>query len=1289
MPDAERNLKLSIEVVLPAGSTKALDRLNKALGAIGIGDGATKGAKSVAVARLAELKREATETAKVVESNAKSEKKAAGEKERWIKSGAELVAREQNRERTRRLSNFNEEQRLRKRAADERKREARDLEMGIARQTKYQFDGANKVYRWEKQAGSERQKRWREESRLMEHGRKQRERAAADAARKQGTQERYQRTGANNVAGMRGRAETDAQRRWREEARINEFNRKRRAQEEARETREYVARSSRRIRLVEQRERAERRASERAARAAERDARRTERTYDRSGRSSGRIMERRQGDFAGRASTWLRGRGMDGAANFASRFSSNLSSRIGPEQGMFGKAIMGAQKFKGVLVGVTAAGMHMYQRISWGMHQLRSAFLALTVAAYGINMVIQPLDMLMQRLGQVATRGVQALAGLGKAALQSAGDMEYMRFRMDAVFGAQGKEHWEWLMGFSVGMPHNIEQLGDAFNTLGVYGVESMVDIRRAMQAVTDSSAALNKVPNDVAMAISLGSKGAPGGSRRLRQMGITTEDIIRAGGSQKRSDTGKLSDHLDPNQAGRNADAILRVMERKFGGIGVKMANTWNQIMNDMMDMWLRFTYALTETPAFKLLVGIMASIRTKFVEMMESGELQKLATRFAGAFLSVKPVLMYMAERLPGAVYLVMSWIERGGNALSNSVAKIQAAVQKTGKAKFVDDQVKTAQKLIGFLGSVLSFYIDLKITSMQIRAVLALAIAEINMALVKWPKFLGGQGKGPDTNEYKDAQGALNTAKGAYGALDKTGPGSIRGTLKKWGSGLTAELQKAAAEVGGLLGGPGDGGISKNAEQFANTAIRNPIKQGSEEMEDAIESGFAAGVNKVDSFLNGASTLETMRYLFLTKSGFSPENAVKSLEAEKKQRGAMDRSYGTGIVTGDRYMPGARGADFVAGDDTGPDSAASAQQEAANTQQQAADKQVSAADKLFAYLTNPNYSGNMDRDVRNTKAAQAWRVGHPDAAPAGVTPASSTPASTYTPPAAGTSFGPNWQPAEPGETPKQGSALNGWKKVGALGLGIWGGVKYGGRWVKGKVGQGWAALQRWRQIRATNRAGSANARAAREAAGIPARVIPDRNGGWTRNPEVRGGVRPRVIGAQEVAPTANGAPPWNNYGRADMPGNVGRGAQATRGGFRMPRIPAWASRIGGKAAPWLERGGRFLGKMAIPGMIAQEAYGVYSDYRRIGKQAQAMGPRLPFGEGVRAGMQGAAGLDASGRVLPAGVGTGGGGQQQVIIQQNFYGYTEPQQVREASHRGARDAALQQGRRQAAAAH
>ena len=497
MPDAERNLQLNIEVVLPSGSMKALDRLTKALNTIGIGDGAPKGAKSAAVARLAELKRGVTETAKAVDDVAKAEKKGAKEKERWIKSGAELVAREQIRERSRRLSNFNEEQRLRKRAADERKREARDLEMGVKRQVQHQFDGANKVYRWEKQASSERtrrwreearinefnrkqreraaaeaarkqgtreryqrtgannvagmrgraeaehQRRWREEARINEFNRKQRERAAAEAARKQGTRERYQRTGANNVAGMRGRAEAEHQRRWREEARINEFNRKQRAQQEARETSEYVARSSRRIRLVEQRERAERQARESAARAAEREARRVERTYDRSGRSSGRIMERRQGDFAGRASTWLRGRGMDRAANFASRFSSNLSSRIGPERGMFGKAIVGAQKFKGTLSAVTSAGMRMYQRISWGMHQLRSAFLALTVAAYGINMVIQPLDMLMQRLGQVATRGVKALVGLGRAALQAAGDMEYMRFRMDAIFGAKGKDHWE------------------------------------------------------------------------------------------------------------------------------------------------------------------------------------------------------------------------------------------------------------------------------------------------------------------------------------------------------------------------------------------------------------------------------------------------------------------------------------------------------------------------------------------------------------------------------------------------------------------------------------------------------------------------------------------------------------------------------------------------------------------------------------------------------------------------------------------------------------------------------
>ena len=210
--------------------------------------------------------------------------------------------------------------------------------------------------------------------------------------------------------------------------------------------------------------------------------------------------------------------------------------------------------------------------------------------------------------------------------------------------------------------------------------------------------------------------------------------------------------------------------------------------------------------------------------------------------------------------------------------------------------------------------------------------------------------------------------------------------------------------------------------------------------------------------------------MRYLFLTKSGYSPENAVKSLETEKKLRSAMDRSYGTGIVTGDRYLPGARGADFAVpgSGDLGPDSAATTQQEAANTQMQAADKQVTASDKLLDYIMSPTYSGNRERDYRAVKANQAWRAAHPEFYPAQPTAASSAP--TYTPPAAASqaSVAPASTAAPSATTPSAPESSK-WKRLGVWGLGIWAAASKKGRkvlrWGARNIGRGVRYLRnRW---------------------------------------------------------------------------------------------------------------------------------------------------------------------------------------------------------------------------------
>ena len=156
----------------------------------------------------------------------------------------------------------------------------------------------------------------------------------------------------------------------------------------------------------------------------------------------------------------------------------------------------------------------------------RRFLLGVSIAMYALQMVTRPIDDLLKRVEQLGLSALRTFENWGKAALKAAADMQTLQLRTMAIFGGQGEQGFGWLMKFTVGMPFQIKQLGEAFNMLGVYGTNSLVDIKRAMKDVADTAAALEREPKDVAMGLALGAEGAQGGSRRLRQMGITPQEL-------------------------------------------------------------------------------------------------------------------------------------------------------------------------------------------------------------------------------------------------------------------------------------------------------------------------------------------------------------------------------------------------------------------------------------------------------------------------------------------------------------------------------------------------------------------------------------------------------------------------------------------------------------------------------------------------------------------------------------------------------------------------------------------
>ncbi|MHB8994557.1 MAG: hypothetical protein ACYC63_04830 [Armatimonadota bacterium] len=812
----------------------------------------------------------------------------------------------------------------------------------------------------------------------------------------------------------------------------------------------------------------------------------------------------------------------------------------------------------------------VWQGLGW----VRKGFLYFTVASAAISMIIKPLDAVAGRLMNLGLQGVKGLAALGKSAMSSAGEMEYLRFRMEAVFGAKGKENFEWLSNFTIGMPFDIQQLGDAFTQLGVFGVQAFGDIRTSMTAVVDTAAALNRNPIDVAAAIGLGSKGAPGGMRRLRQFGITPDEVYAAGGKpvkqgrmNKYGEMGQASG-LDPRHAAENYAAIMKVLETKFGGTGRKMANTWQQIVNDMGDMWKRFTLSLSNTEGFRFIEATVNALRTKFMEMLETGQIDKWANQFSSVFTAVAPVVTYIAERLPSALRLALDY----ASALA---ARFTAFLdRKTGGFDGMFTGVLTAvETMIPLFQTLSKFYLDIKATSLELTAFLGQTVAYFNWLSAK----ISGTPK-----QKEEAAAYYWAADEVRVKFAASGEGSMRQAGKDFVDAGAADLKALIANMKKLQ----PDNLKPLVDGF-NNSLAHGFDQGADKLSEGIEDGVNNAISNAQSFLQNASSLDVMRMMKYMRDGMTANQASKAVQDDNKQRQAFAKegmigglTFRSSVSQTDRMRPG--GIVSYDNDSTGAASyteAESPYDSAAEGMGEATDAFKGAVDR-FADIVNGDGATQGGAGASKTTNDGKW---------AAATPAQPTPYAAAKAPAAGQNVFPASVPHAPDpNNPYHASSFGATaRKVGAWAAGLGAATTKVGR---GLVVKGWNRVSGW----------VGNARPSYAAA----------------HPNA-------VPGAQSAAAELRAAR-YGQYARS-VEARTGEAAEwAAKSGRTLGRATPWA-RILGRAAPYVEGASKLAGEYALPIAVAGGAYDMWQQgtrknaafTKRTGKPATM---RNQWNEGAR---------------------------------------------------------------------
>lgn len=112
----------------------------------------------------------------------------------------------------------------------------------------------------------------------------------------------------------------------------------------------------------------------------------------------------------------------------------------------------------------------------------------------------------------------------------------------------------------------------------------------------------------------------------RLKEFGINTAKIAKELGHEVRRDTEQ--DYKD------NVDAILRIMDREFGGGMKAMSQSWIGIMSNMSDWLWNFQAEIAESGAFALVREDLRSILDMLNKFAEEGGIKAIAEGFGEAF-------------------------------------------------------------------------------------------------------------------------------------------------------------------------------------------------------------------------------------------------------------------------------------------------------------------------------------------------------------------------------------------------------------------------------------------------------------------------------------------------------------------------------------------------------------------------------------------------------------------------------------------------------------------------------
>jgi len=212
----------------------------------------------------------------------------------------------------------------------------------------------------------------------------------------------------------------------------------------------------------------------------------------------------------------------------------------------------------------------------------------------------------------------------------------------------------DWVSDFAATTPFNLDKVTEAYVQLRSYGLDPTNGLLRTLG---DTASAMNK---PLSMAVEAIADAVTGENERLKEFGIVARAVgdklvyeYTINGEQMRKVAKK-------NNRQQIQDTLAAIWNEKYAGAMDEMSRTWQGMVSNLEDQWMRFKVKIMKAGAFDFLKGKLDALLNTVNSMAASGELQKLASDMGERLVNGLRRLWEVG----GAVITVMSSV---GAALS----------------------------------------------------------------------------------------------------------------------------------------------------------------------------------------------------------------------------------------------------------------------------------------------------------------------------------------------------------------------------------------------------------------------------------------------------------------------------------------------------------------------------------------------------------------------------------------------------------------------------------------------